>query len=133
MSELMEAKRAFVAQVQDEMLAQPNHVHFPLVNHFSHGVYARETHMLAGEGGVGKLHRFPCLNVLAKGHVRVINPADDVLVSEHIAPDVWESPALTQRVIVAVEDSTWVTIHPNPEEERDIAKLEAHFTIEDMA
>ena len=97
----------------------------PVVHGFSGNVYTRSMQMKEGQVVVGKEHVFPCLN-LVHGHLRFINQADRNDVVEVCGFGVFESPADTKRVIVAMLDSIWTTVH-EVGEERDLEVIESRL------
>ncbi len=50
-------------------------------------------------------------------------------VEEMIAPFYGKSPAGTKRVVVALEDSVFVNVHPNPDNEENVEQLEEKFVV----
>jgi len=40
---------------------------------------------------------------------------------------IFSSPAGSKRASVALEDTIWITVHANPDNERDVDKLEARL------
>jgi len=71
--------------------------------------------MPAGALVTGRIHKFPCLNIIMKGAVEVVTDQGAVL---YRAPVIFESPAGAKRALRVIEDCTWVTAHPNPENKR---------------
>jgi len=55
------------------MLAMPQ-VECPVTNHFGPGIYIREVAIPADTVVIGHSHKGPCLNVLVKGSMRIIDP-----------------------------------------------------------
>lgn len=104
-----------------EMLRHPQ-VECPVRHYFSQGVYAREIFIPKGTLLTGKIHKYEQLNIMSKGEM-------DLLVETGIkrvrAPFTIVSPPGTKRIAYAREDSVWTTIHGT--EERDLAKIEAHY------
>lgn len=75
---------------------------------FAKGVYARVLHIPAGAVLTGKIHRFDCINIIPKGRIHVATEEGTKLVE---APAVFTSPPGTKRAGVALEDTTWITVH----------------------
>ena len=77
-------------------------------HHFAPGLYMRELHIPAGLITTGKIHKYACLNILAKGR-------RSTLVDGHIemveAPHIHLSPPGIKRVSLTHEDSVWITVH----------------------
>lgn len=83
-------------------------VHIPPKEYFCNGVYAREIYIPAGTTLVGEIHKFPHLNIVSKGKIRV---ATDEGVSIIEAPCTFISPAGVKRAGYVLEDTVWTTIH----------------------
>ena len=97
----------------------------PLKHHLAPGVYAREIHLPAGSVVVGKIHRHRHFNIISQGRVTCYT---EFGLEHHQAPSSFISEAGTKRVVVTHEDAIWTTIHSNPDNESDIATLEARYT-----
>lgn len=93
-----------------------------LVHHFSPGVYARELHIPADCTVVGEIHKYPQLNILSKGKIRVL--LEDGM-ADIDAPFTVVSPAGTKRIAYAYTDCVWTTILHT--DETDVLKIEKHF------
>jgi len=81
----------------------------PLKHTFADGIYVREIFIPKGHIIVGKIHRHKHPNFLMSGKVRIFTESegDQVLT----APLSMISPAGTKRVVVALEDTVWITVH----------------------
>lgn len=105
------------------MLKRPQ-VDLPLFHRFAPGIYIRELHIPAGVTSTGKIHKSEHIGVLIKG-VR------DMLIDGEVhtisAPYTATIKAGSKLACYTWEDSIYVTIHSNPDDERDIAKLEARY------
>ena len=101
----------------------------PVTHHFAAGIYGRE--MLIPQGTVltGKIHRAECLNIVSKGKIRVLTEHGLRTVE---APATFVSPPGVKRVGLALEDTVWTCIHPNPEDETDLGALEARLIAPDF-
>jgi hypothetical protein len=98
-----------------------------LAHYFGYNTYAREMTLEAGNLVVGKIHRFPCINILSKGRVRVEGEFES---TEYTAPHTWVSCAGTKRAIYVLEDCIWTTVHGNPSNTKDLAVLEEQLIAE---
>ena len=96
--------------------------HCPLKHTFSDGIYVREIHMPAGTVCVGKIHRHDHPNFIMKGRVTVVT--EEGGIEELTAPMSIISPAGTQRAVYVHEETIWITVHHNPDNITDLAKLE---------
>jgi hypothetical protein len=94
--------------------------HF-LEHYFAPHVYGRRLFIPKGMFGVGKIHNHAHLNILLRGVVKVVTEfGEDV----YTGPRVWVSEPGTKRSVFALEDTEWMTIHPNFENTQDLAALE---------
>ena len=110
----LEAKmRDYVREHPD---AEPQ---MPLRHTFAPGAYARQLLIPAGSIVVGKIHKHAHLNMLMVG-LAVVATEDGI--QEYAAPYVFTSQPGTKRVVAAVTDVIWVTVHVT--EETDLAKIE---------
>lgn len=91
----------------------------PVKHIFAPGAYAREIFLPKGAVVIGKIHKHAHLNFITKGHVRVVTEAGPV---EMMAPYTFVSEVGTKRVVYAVEDTTWTTVHVT--NETDLEKIE---------
>lgn len=112
--------RARVQAFERQMVASgAPQLKLEVFHHFSPGIYMRELHIPKGVISTGKIHKYPCLNILAKG-------MRETLVGDHLrlikAPFIYVSDAGIKRVSYTLEDSIWITVHATTE--TDIAKLE---------
>lgn len=96
----------------------------PVMHHFAPGLYIREVRFPAGALVVGHIQRHPQMNVFIQGVVRMFNEDGTDKVLE--APMTFMAPAGRKRGLV-LEDVIWQNIYPNPDDERDIEKLEAKW------
>jgi quercetin dioxygenase-like cupin family protein len=113
--------RAQIEHLQAQMLpiatAMPEAVH-----HFAPGQYAREFSMPAGMLVVGKVHRHGHIMMCVKGRATVL---DEFGRYEVAAGFVQASRPGAKRVVLAHEDTTFVTVHLNPTDTHDLARIEA--------
>lgn len=117
--------RAKVVRLEEALLARPHlDVAALTTHHFSDGVYLRELFIPAGHVCVGKIHRAEHLNILLRGTIAVMTEHG---IRELTGPCVIQSNAGIKRAGYAVTDTVWMTVHPNPDNERDLLKLEARY------
>jgi len=103
----------------------------PLKHSFSDGMYVREIFIPAGTILVGKIHKHAHPNFLMKGEVEVVTESNK---REHlIAPLSMISPAGTKRVVRAITDTVWVTVHENKKNTSNLEKLEKEIISPDYA
>ena len=104
---------------------------FPLKHTFADGIYVRQMDMKAGSAVVGAIHNHLHVWFLLTGHLAVATEDD---VEEFISPCYVLAKPGSKRVICAMEDSIFVNIHKNPNNIKDIDKLEKEivsFTFEE--
>lgn len=94
---------------------------FPLTHHFAPSVYGREMLIPAGGVIVGKIHRHAHLNVVIRGKAKVVTEFGEKIVN---GGDVFVSEPGTKRAVYAIEDTVWLTIHPNQSDTQDLKQIE---------
>lgn len=94
----------------------------PLKHTFSNGIYVRQMKIPQGVLLTGKIHKHEHPWFLLKGKITVVDEENGVQKLE--APYTTISKAGAKRVIYAVEDSILTTVHLNPDNIKDIKKLE---------
>jgi len=115
--------RQRVMALEAEMLKRKQVV-LPLFHHFADGLYMRELHIPKGVTSTGKIHKHEHIGILTEG-VR------DMLINGEVKTVAAPFTAIVKPgeklACYTWEDAVYVTIHPNPDNERDIAKLEARY------
>jgi hypothetical protein len=81
---------------------------FTVRHHFAPGIYMRELHIPATMITTGKIHKYACLSILAKGRRSTL--VDNQIVTVE-APHIHLSPPGMKRVSYTHEDSVWITVH----------------------
>jgi mannose-6-phosphate isomerase-like protein (cupin superfamily) len=113
--------REKIQRLQEAMLPmqskQPEPRHF-----FAPGMYLRELVVPAGMLMVGKIHKHEHFLLVLKGRAEVISEFGRVVVE---AGHISISPAGVKRVVLALEDTQFVTVHVNKENSQDLAVIEA--------
>lgn len=84
-------------------------VDMPVKHHFAHGTYTRELFIPEGTVATGKIHRHSCINILAKGRIKVVSDEGTIELS---APYVFVSGSDVKKAVYALEDSVWINVHP---------------------
>jgi quercetin dioxygenase-like cupin family protein len=97
---------------------------FPLKHTFVDGVYIREMGMKADTFVISKIHNLKHAWFLMKGRLTVLT---DEETKEYIAPCYVVAKPGAKRVIYAHEDSTFVTVHPNPNNEENLELIEPNL------
>ena len=90
-----------------------------IVHHFSDGLYAKETHIAAGEMLMQHKHEYSHLSVIAKGKVVVVRDGDIQIVE---APACLEIVAGENHGVKAITDVVWFCIHAT--DEKDPSKVD---------
>lgn len=109
------------AALQEIPHLSPEEINALTRHHFANGTYVREFLIPAGHCVVGKIHRHEHFTFIMSGDVIVQTEDGPVEMS---GPRILVTQPGTKRAIFAVTDSLWVTVHLNPKNERDLAKLE---------
>lgn len=117
--------KAFLSTVEAMCLAtNPDQRGIPdPVHRFSPGLYIREQFMPMGYLMLGHEHRGPAMNFVMSGRIRVYV---DGKVREITGPCVFESGP-GRKVGLVLEDTVWLNVHPNPDNETDVEKLEDRY------
>jgi hypothetical protein len=93
----------------------------PLAHFFAPGVYVRQCFNPKGVLIVGKIQKYQHICMLTMGEVSVLTENGTIRCK---SPFTWVARAGSKRVVFAHEDSVFVTIHHNPNDETDQDKLE---------
>lgn len=93
-------------------------------HHHCDGTYVREFRLPADHAVTGQVHRYPCINIIAKGRVRVTQHDG---TKDYEAGDLYISEAGEKKALYAYEDTVFMTIHAT--EETDPDKIWEHFTV----
>ena len=117
----MAPTREKIQKLQEAMLPmqseQPEPRHF-----FAPGMYLRELVVPAGMLMVGKIHKHEHFLLVLKGRAEVISEFGRMVVE---AGHISISPAGVKRVVLALEDTQFVTVHVNKDDSQDLAVIEA--------
>lgn len=120
-----DALRARILDLEAQMLAAGVHAECPVRNLFSPGEMRREMTIPAGVVLTGAVHRDRHLNIVSRGRIVVWTEEG---MREIVAPyEFWSEPG-TKRAGYALEETVWTTVHPNPDDETDIAVLCERYT-----
>lgn len=119
--------RQTIQTLQDAMFAAGGNVDNCPVRHiFAPGAYAREMTIPAGTVIIGKIHKHAHLNIISKGRGRVVTEFGPMEIE---APHTFVSEPGTKRVVHALEEMVWTTVHIT--DETDLAKIEDHVIAKD--
>lgn len=100
-----------------------------VIHHFSPGVYIRELRIPKGAILTGKIHRHAHLNIMPVGDISVLTEHG---IRRITGPATLMSSPGIKRAGFAHEDTIWMTVHANPDDERDLSKLEERFIAPDF-
>lgn len=113
--ELLQSRRDRIMQLQEAMCKLPESFGMDKINEgnirhfFATGVYGRELFIPKGSVIVSKIHRNKTFNVIASGVISVICPTNGFNTYE--GPFCFVSEPLTKRIVIAHEDTLWITSH----------------------
>lgn len=126
--QVLEAERGVVAAIEagevESVIDQcvVTHHFSPIDDAYGCCTYAREMFIPKGTLIVGKIHRHQHLNFIQKGKVSV---ATEFGVKYLEAPCTFVSEVGLKRVVIAEEDTIWVTVHLTKyDKEEDLDKIE---------
>lgn len=94
---------------------------FPLKHSFVDGLYIREMSMPKDYFAIGKLQKHEHLWMLLKGKLTVTTQSGS---AEYIAPCYVKAKPGEKKAVYAHEDSIFVNIYPNPDNNQDLEKIE---------
>jgi hypothetical protein len=96
---------------------------------YCNGLYSRQYFLPKGNLAVSLMHKEENFFLLVQGECVVWGPDGQVRIR---APFMQTTFPGAKRVIYGVEDCVFVTFHPNPDNERDLKKLEQKFIIPEI-
>jgi mannose-6-phosphate isomerase-like protein (cupin superfamily) len=113
--------REQIVKLQNAMLPmqcdQPEPRHF-----FAPGMYLRELTIPAGMLMVGKIHKHAHFLMVLKGRAEVISEFGRMVVE---AGHISVSPPGVKRIVLALEEVQFATVHVNPTDTEDLTAIEA--------
>lgn len=98
----------------------------PLTHGFSEGIYTREIFIKKGMFVIGKIHKYEHTFFLLKGKLALYSEQGLIVLE---APYYGNASAGAKRVAVALEDSIFVNVHPNPNNIKEVEKLEDQYVV----
>ena len=98
----------------------------PLEHTFADGVYVRQMYMPKDTAVIGKIHKREHVWFLLEGLIAV---ATEFGVNYYEAPCYIKSEGGTKRVILAIEDTVFINVHPNPSNTQDLVELEKYNVV----
>jgi len=125
MSDSYELAKRLISREEIETFAhrclEEEQVPCPVRHLFAPGVYYREFTVPSGTFVIGRCHKTAFLNFLLRGKVTVLVEG---VVRHLTAPAVIPSGVGVNKVAIVHEEMVWGTVHANPTDEQDPAKLE---------
>ena len=103
-----------IDELEATMLDNFEIVDCPVVNRFTDGMYVRETTMPTGSLITSKIHKTQHTYFVMKGKAIVWIDGEEHLIE---APYIGITEPNTRRVLYILEECTWATSHPNPDNE----------------
>lgn len=122
--------REKIVELEDAIKRHPDALgpsDFKTTHHFAPGVYMRELFIPKGVLLTGKIHKTEHLNILSQGKLSVWTEDG---MKTLLASTVLKSLPGAKRVGYAHEDSVWITVHHNPEDEKNVERLEDALVLE---
>lgn len=114
--------RAKIMELEAVMAAMPERqIEIPLQHYYAPGLYLREIRIPKGATLTGKIHKTEHMCILSQGEVTVWNGEGTMRIQ---ASTVVHSKPGVKRAIFAHEDSVWINVHHNPENETDPERIE---------
>lgn len=117
-----------IERVEAELLKSETFdpVECPLRHAFTPGIYVRTITMPAGAYIIGHEHRTEHPNIVHRGKALVSMNGEGRLVE---GPCMFTSGPGVRKCLIILEEMEWSTVHANPDDERDIEKLEDRYII----
>ena len=115
-----QARKEAIAALESAMLAYPQ-VEQPVTHHFNEGQYAREIFNPKGSLIVTKTHKQGNFSFIPKGRLLVISEEGQKELETGMF---FATKPGTKRFIYALEDTRFVTVHPNFSGTTDLEELE---------
>jgi quercetin dioxygenase-like cupin family protein len=95
---------------------------------FASGMYARKFAMPAGMVVVGKEHRHQHFVIVISGNASI---SSEFGLQQVVGGDVFVSPPGSKRIVMAHEDTVFMTLHLNPSNTRDLSVIEDEHIVPD--
>ena len=118
-----DARRDAIGALEQAMSQFPQ-VEQPLTHHFSEGLYGREIFNPKGSLIITKTHKQGNFSFIPRGRLLVISEEGQKELSGGMF---FSTKPGTKRFIYALEDTSFVTVHPNPTNSEDLVFLESQI------
>ena len=112
-------REAFSAEASGALQTCDMDTTFPVRHIYAPGAVAREMSLPALHWAIGKIHRHAHLSFITKGRIAVLTEDGPVVFT---APYTFVSTPGCKRVVLALEDTIWTTVHIT--NETDLDKIE---------
>lgn len=116
--------REKIAHLEAKLLKMPQ-AEAPLTHHFAPGIYAREIFIPKGALAIGHVHKTEHIGIMSQGEMAMVTEDGGVKIIK--APFTVVAPPGTKRVVYALEDSVFIAVHHNPDNEVELDMLEKRF------
>jgi hypothetical protein len=103
-------------------------IEFEYNHYFTPGVYTREMFIPAGTVVTGQIHRESSINLITKGHVRVVTDEDEYDIH---APHTFISGPGVKKALYCVTDVIWAASYPWDGETTDFKQLADQLCVPD--
>jgi len=113
-----------IEELEAEML-KGEAAEIPIIHTFAPGVYVRTGFFRKGLRAIGHEHTTKHINIISKGSFSVLSGTNETLHFK--AGDVFVADPGIRKVAEFHEDTIWSNVHPNPNNETDVDKLEPLF------
>lgn len=114
--------RAHILALKDRMLALPGDaIEMPVDHTVSDGMYMRKLFIPKGAVIVGKIHKKPCMNIVASGDITVLTETGCLRVQ---AGYTVQSPAGIMKVGYAHEDTVFINVFRTDATDIDVIESE---------
>ena len=124
MNELALTRKNQIFQLEEVLKDLPQAT-AQLTHHFAEGIYVRALYKKKGTVSTGHIHRYDCVTIMPSGHVRTVTTTQtEDVVEVYKGFAIFSGTPGMKRAMVALEDTVWITVHRNPDNERDLEKLE---------
>ena len=123
------ATREQITDLESAVMSLPNQLDGDAMtsHHFAPDTYTRQIDMPAGAVITGAIHKYAHTNIITKGVVCV---KTEFGTATYTAPVVFVSEAGVKRALYIIEDTQWLTVHPNPDNTQDVKLLESRLTVD---
>lgn len=120
MTEVVADPKQLIGQLAAALDELPTYFVPPVDHYLAKGLYGRRIYVPAGSCVATYVHKIQHITIALKGRCLVVD--QDGVHHEVVAPAVFVTEPGTQRAVLALTDTEWVTVHPT--DETDVTKME---------